>query len=313
VKSLEVFVVALVISASSPAADSLWLSALPAPVQADVRERPVPTFQNGFIVSYNQTVGDVWLFDKNGARTNNVRLAIPDASVMRVNDAAAAPDGRIAILATAATADGKAAPFIAWLNAAGGVDKVMRTTPFVPSWISFTQDGTLWAVGHLYNEQHTKDVPPHDVLWRFSGDGNLLQTFLPSTSFSATWPSTQSRLTASGNTVAIYFEKTREWVEIDGSSGKVSGRWIVSVPPKGTVQAIALTSSSTAILDVGLEDQNKVFKSNFFRLDRPSGKLTALDASKLGPYTILLGADADKLVMMGSEGGTFQFAIADLK
>jgi hypothetical protein len=48
----------------------------------DLRDRPVPKFRNSFIVSFSPIVADVWLFDSSGSRVSDVRLAIPDASLL---------------------------------------------------------------------------------------------------------------------------------------------------------------------------------------------------------------------------------------
>jgi len=308
-----------IMSGSMFAGEALSLNGTPAATLVDIRDRPVPKVQNGFVVSFNPLIADVWLFDESGNRVNNVRLSIPNASLVRVTDAAASPDGRIAILSSAATAEGQLAPFIAWMDSSGRLDKVVRTTPFVAHRIVFAKDGTLWAVGHLYNDQHSTDVPKHDVVWQFGSDGRMLRSLLPSNSFSHPFPSATSWLTASANTIAVYFERTSELVEIDSTSGKLLGRWTVPVPARsageiaGSVGGIALTSSGDVVMVISSEDEKRVARPGFFRFDRQSGTLIPLDTSKVAAYTMLLGADGDRLVLMGQDNGIFKFALADMK
>lgn len=297
------------------AGDALSVSSSPLPISVDIRGRPIPTFQNGFVISFEPHTGDVWRFEQGGNRVGNVRLAIPDAFVERVTSAAAAPDGRVAILASAATSDGKLAPVIAWMDSAGNLAKIVRTTPFVAHRIAFAQDGTLWAVGHLFNEQGTADVPKHDVVWRFDADGRKMHSLLPSDSFSRRWPSNTSWLTTNAGRVAVYFESTKEWAEIDNSSGKLVGRWSVSLPPAAQVGGIALTSSGLAIIAADVPDEQNANKLGIYRLDRQSGRVTPIDFSELGgAYYSLLGADGDNAVLMEHTiDGPFKIVLARVK
>lgn len=277
------WVVALTIATAGLLAnDALSVNGTPAVVTVDIRNRPIPNFQNGFVISFDPSLADVWLLDKSGNRVGSVRLTIPEAFVERVTWAAAAPDGHIAILASAATADGKFAPLIAWMDSSGRLDKIVRTNPFAAHRIVFADDGTLWAVGHLFNEQGTTDVPKHDVVWQFGSDGRLLRSFLPSDSFSKRWPSTPSWLTASAGKIAVFFESTKEWAEIDSSSGKLLGRWSVALPAGAVVGGIAITSSGTAIIKADSPDEKKVYQLGIYSFDRQSGKLVPLDLTKLG-------------------------------
>jgi len=151
----------------------------------DISDRPIPKFENGYVISFEPNLANVWLFDRSGERVKSISLTLPSpyVSVTRIVDAAVSPDGLLAISASATTSDGKVAHLIAWFDASGSLAKIVRTTPFAAHQIAFAGKGTLWAVGNLYSEQRTRDIPAHDVVWQFGADGTVLRTLLPDTSF----------------------------------------------------------------------------------------------------------------------------------
>jgi hypothetical protein len=295
------FVVSLGIAVGA-ASDALLLNGPPAPFMTDISNRPIPKFENGFVISFDPRPANVWLFDRQGNRVRELVLSVPSpyVSVVRISDAAASRDGRVAIAATATTDNGKAGTLIAWFDSSGNPQKIVRTAPFASHQVAFATDGTLWAVGNVYNEQRTSDVPVHDVVQHFDVDGRVLGTLLPNISFNTRgYPASGAFLRTANGKMAIYFVRTKEWVEI-ANSGELLGRWPVPIAAAARVTGIALTSSGTVLFTADFPDGKNEQEPAVYRFDKRSGKLVQLDASALGgEYPMLLGADGDHLAIFG--------------
>lgn len=267
-------------------------------LSVDVGDRPVPKVNNGYVISRHPDLGNVWLIDRGGDRAVSVQVTIPEASVVRVNDAAAGPSGQVAVLATATTPDGKLAPFIAWYSASGQLERVVRTTPFAAAHILFSPSGTLWAVGNLYNEEYTTDVPRHDVLWEFDSNGVKKRSVLSSDLLGPRWRSGASWLAMNGNKIGVFCERAKLWFDIDAPSATVLGRHVVALPADAQVGAIALTASGDRLLEIGDPNVEGSAAYSLFRLDPVSGKLVRLEISvPKGTYVSLIGADQDLIFL----------------
>jgi uncharacterized iron-regulated membrane protein len=140
----------------------------------------------------------------------------------------------------------------------------------------------------------------HDVVQHFDVDGRVLGTLLPNISFNTRgYPASGAFLRTANGRMAIYFARTKEWVEI-ANSGELLGRWPVPIAAAARVTGIALTSSGTVLFTADFPDGKNEQEPAVYRFDKRSGKLVQLDASALGgEYPMLLGADGDHLAIFG--------------
>src|SRR5579884_1742491 len=186
VKNLAVVaaVSGLLVYAPARAGDIALRALKSAALVADTNGRTTPRYENGFIISCASTLGSIWVFDEAGVRVRDVRVVLPDADFERINSTAVSRDGRLVAAVTFYSADGKMAKGLAWIGSSGEITKVVRTSPFAVRQLSFADDGTLWALGDVYDDTFTNHpVGPYDLLWHFDSNGNRIGTALPVSSF----------------------------------------------------------------------------------------------------------------------------------
>src|SRR5436190_6058716 len=116
-------------------------------VNYDFGLRPLPKWENGFLIAY-QTFKEpsaVFLFDRSGQLALQTKIEIPNYGEIKIFDVAASSDGKVAI---AASGTGVGA-FVAWLGSTGAVERVINTKDFPITRVRFAPDGTLWGMGRF--------------------------------------------------------------------------------------------------------------------------------------------------------------------
>ena len=267
--------------------------------------KPMPKWENGFVLAFEMDSPEVFAWNREGQLATRATIRIADSLVVRVWAIAAMESGVLAVAGSAATAD-RGATFIAWLDASGVINRVVRTTPFAARNLSFAKDGTLWAFGRVV-DRNSRTEPPHDVLRQYDSEGRLLRSLLPRQSFvDRQHPSSLSFMTSSGGRVGIYSLIANEWIEVS-LLGEILGRW------KGVNLASGSKLGGAAILPSGdvyaSELQNTGTgppgRTAFFRLDKETGAWRIVAADDLlledGRGAIMiLGVDQEKLVVVKS-------------
>jgi len=277
-------------------------------INYDFGNKPVPKWEHGFLLmrQYDEYPATVLAFDRNGRTVRQANISFPDAVRVILRSAAAAPNGNIAVSGGAWTADGAFASFIAWINAASLVERVVRTEPFAAFRICFDDTGTLWAVGR----EHTADFrgePQHNILRHYSSDGQLLESLLSRgsiTSYNHMHPAEDAYLTASGDRVGLYSVPAREWIEIS-LSGAVLGRWNgLETTSDSRIVSAGLTSDGLAYVNVLPRNtaSQAGTRPQLFLLDKSSGTWKPIDGtSLLGEIkrrsVKVLGSDGRQLVI----------------
>jgi hypothetical protein len=262
--------------------------------------QPIPEYQNGLLLARDTDHRTVRFFDTTGKLRGHVVLSVPDAAVTSTRSMAAAPDGGVAVAASVKNADGASASVIIWLNASGGVERVVRTTPFAAFHLAFAGDGTLWAVGREHDTrfEHTAE---HNILRRYDRQGRVVSSLLPKTSFHVPpgpWhPASQSWLTASGDRVGFYSVTAGEWVEAS-LSGEILGRWKPGgIKPGEDVLGVALTTSGGVYVSTQIQ---RVRQTPVYCLDKAANEFVRVQMGDLAePYhgwVKVLGSDGEDVV-----------------
>jgi hypothetical protein len=111
-------------------------------------EQPVARYQAGSLFSRDSSLANLWVENLTGSGTSLEKpLTLPDSFRVMISDVAVSFDGMIAASASANDREGNGFTAIAWLKSDGSLIRVVRTTPFGARQVSFTADGSLWAIG----------------------------------------------------------------------------------------------------------------------------------------------------------------------
>ena len=269
----------------------------------DFSWKPVPTWQNGFFLSWDYPEPVLFMFDSRGRLRNQVTIRIPNAGSIMITHASASPSGAMAVSGSASSG-GAGAAFIAWIDSGGVTQRVVRTTPFAPYRLYYASDGTLWVLGRVIDHSATEDSP-HDILRHYGADGTLIRSTLPSDSFSSSsgrHPSSGSFLAGSKALIGVYSVGRNEWVEVSRESSQITGRWPgVSLASGDKITGAAITESGSVYVSVKLR-QHPPTNNVVYRLDRAKESWVPLDATsvvgdKPGRVVTLFGADGNRLVV----------------
>jgi hypothetical protein len=284
----------LLLLASPALAQDVWLN-------YSFSERPVPKWQNGYLLAY-QTYREpsaLFAFDRSGQMVLNKRIEIPGSGEIIIRDTAASIDGRFAITGSG-TATGR---FIASLTPSGAMAWIVKSTDFAAERIGFAPDGTLWAFGHVFGPSIRKpeDVPDHPTLRQYDSEGHLARSVLPKSSFAlTTWkqPDMRAYMVPTRDRIGIYSDSAREWVEVS-FDGEVLGRWKgMELPEYDFATGAALLPNGHVYVSVQYHTSPRTeVLLQVFKLDKQSGRWSIVDQN---PDTHdILGVDGDQVVMWG--------------
>ena len=269
--------------------------------------QPVGRYQAGSLFSRDSSLSILWVENLTGNGTSLEKpLTLPESFRVMISDVAVGFDGTIAASASANDREGNGFVSIAWLKSDGSLIRVVRTTPFGARQVSFTADGSLWAIGmETVVEGVRKESPVHDVLRRYGPDGELLGTYLPRLSLSAGWPhpSHGGLLVTSKERVGFISEKAGKWAVLAGD-GTILGQGAISAPEGFKIYVAAITDSGRLFVSGTWRGEKMPASGNFpripvFEIDPNSGELQLVDMSgALGERESanLIGADGEQLV-----------------
>ena len=182
--------------------------------------------------------------------------------------------------------DGKGALWL-W-NSAGSNIRVIQAPDYVPTYVAFAPDGSIWTTGTRdQTNRHTRD--DYAILRHFSREGRLLGAYLPRSSFPidrepAEPVTALSALRIANGRIGVYLpgggRKHHVWIELD-LNGRELGRWLLNqidgYPAAFTEAGEVYTRSTDGI----------------YRLDRAAGKWIVNTVASPGT---LIGADGESLV-----------------
>ncbi|NWF82205.1 MAG: hypothetical protein HXY18_00065 [Bryobacteraceae bacterium] len=260
-------------------------------------------------------------FDKAGALVAEAKLALPEATSVRVRDVAVASNGDFVAAASAQNASGALSSVIAWVDSRGRLIRAVRTSPFAAMRIAFASDGTLWAAGRVHDEEFNS-VPNHNLIRVYDPQGRLIKSLLPSGSFAAgrQHPAAEAFLVSGKDRVGFYSAPASEWVEMS-LSGELLGRWKTAIPEEGTwLMGVALTSSGDVYLGgfnrtspPSGNENDRPPSSVLYRLNKSDGSLSRVDAL---PFVgarkdvLLLAAEGQQLVYCRKSPRTLDWVLA---
>ena len=261
------------------------------------------------------------VFDGKSQNAWNVRLDIPGATRIIISDAAFRPvDGTLVVTATTQTVSGEKAALLCFADATGKTTLTHRLNPFLGQLVTVSSDGRIWVFGQNIAD-NIEDAVLHDayVFQVFNADGTLAtsHTLASTVSPKKIIPigesrSGMSRLISSGDRVGLYVARLNQWSEYANTDGRLLGKWVIPFPTVKvdgidyslTPAGVALTASNR-LFGYFWNKQAPRFKGlGYYEFDRVSGIWKSVSEMNLGKYSMLWGAEGEKLlVSTGSPSG----------
>ena len=287
---------------------SAQVAVLQAPVRAehflnrDIAHQPIPTYRSGYVFSMNQSLTGIWVDHVVNGNEIEKLITLPGSFRVSIESIAISFDDRIAVSATAVDREGRSSPVIAWLHIDGSIVRIIQTSPFGARHISFTGDGSLWAVGvETEPAEPTKVKVDHDVMRQYNPEGELVRTLLPRLGLpSADWHVVEeSLLFTSNNHVAFVSKSSRKWILVS-NEGIILDEGVLSIPDGIDIYQGALTNSGRIFLagsGIGYTHENQSIVNPIYEINRGRSVLdTVLSQSALISDGLLIGSENQSLV-----------------
>jgi len=284
----------------------------------------IPKWEQSFLVSWKQdisssdTADNLFLHDRDGAAVGKARIWVEGASFLRIEDAAARKDGRVAVVGWAVTNSGTLAAFVADVSVAQRSAHIIQTSPFEGRAVGFGPDGTIWVLGFELGPGRSREpAPDHYMVQHFGTDDVLEDQHLLRSNFDCELARDINgvpRVAASDDRIGLFAPFCRMWVELS-PTGEVLNQWKwapLSPVRNGNETAegirwVALTSTNELY---GWSNRGRS-QRNLFRFDRKTSVWVPLEtaaAQSAGALLALLGSDGDALVsrIVGKKVGWFK-------
>ena len=249
----------------------------------------------------NDSAGPViFSIDREG-RKDEFLFTLKDAAKIRIYSVARSQKGEVALAGSAYTTDLRGATFVARIAPGFERQTVIRTWPYCPAVVALGEDGVLWAVGNLKNEDGTADVITGHLLRRYDPAGKMLSS-----------KQIAIRDFQGAGDDATYLRASRdrvgwltgpEYIEfaLDGSE---TGRYPV---PGATsyrdVAGLAMADDGNVVISCDRRD-----KYELLQLDREKGVWVRLVLPHSPPPWTVLGFDGTTLVGSTGNGRLSRFA-----
>jgi hypothetical protein len=278
-------------------------------------ERPVPVITRGYVLYPGDEDGSVTVYataEDQAKIVFQTTIHPEGSSIVRIYGLAAASPGVFASACGTSTT-GAGAPnggFIAFFGP--GTTQVLVPLPSLgPSRIAFAGDGTLWALVREHDSTFN-ELAEYDFLRHYDASGKFLGSAIPRSSVkSASIPTSTASISASNDTIGVYFDRAGVWLEL-GYDGSVKGRSQVPGIQMSSGQKVTqfdrleLTGSNEVVrvsMLSGKENTDHVTRVAHLHKSDASLDSSPVDSSALPsrqPY--FLGMDGDQFVWAGNPG-----------
>ncbi|MDX2152650.1 MAG: hypothetical protein SFV54_18055 [Bryobacteraceae bacterium] len=271
-----------------------------------------PVWRNGMLVGILGTdvqAPTIYTIDRDGRREEflftleeAVRITIAQVSVSR--------SGELAAVGFATTNDLRGATFVARISPDRKSQIVTRTWPYIPGTVEFASDGTIWTIGHVTNNDRTRDLE-FDVLRRFDSTGRLLST--KTVHLRRRRPGTTSSFFQAVRDRVAWFTLSGEYIEFDLGGAEI---YRLDGPP-GTVDqhyedsfkhvSMAVTEAGNVIVAKGGSES----EPRFYQLDRDSKSWVPLIGAgqQTGQWPRIFGSDGEVILVRAALGKIRRFRL----
>jgi len=154
------------------------------PITYSLAGKQVPVWTGGGLVAIENNGGVPALvaFGKEGRAVFSTSFSVPESSSTWIWSYARGKDGMLALCGSAWAADGRGAPFLAWVSPDGVNAQIAQVGLYNPKNIVVAPDGTFWTVGREIIDG--KESPPGVdrngyVIRHFDREGKPLKGYIP--------------------------------------------------------------------------------------------------------------------------------------
>ena len=226
-------------------------------------------------------------YDRTGNVFREATVWLNNSERVSVGDAAVTKNGKLVVTGSALDSKGVIADFVASIGDDGHLDKVIRTSPFLPVYVaSCDAEGTVWIYG---KERYVPDrgIPNVLRLRNYSFEKGELAAMLEISGSDPGWTLTggkyadQISLRCNSQTVVLYNAATGEYINYE-----------VKTKNLRTIKVGPLDPAKVHITGFALTESGDVFASLFYRskLPRMSGLFKLTLDGKGGAYWVPISA-----------------------
>jgi len=274
----------------------------------------MPRWSHGFLVSWkfdtlpSDTGANVSLYDQNAKLVGKTRIWVDGASFLRIDDAAATKDGRLAVVGWATTSSGTFAGFFADASITQGSGRIVQTAPFNGHAVAFAPDGTIWVFGVVRGPgDGAEPAPDYYMVQHFGSDDVLKEQHLLRSDFPCELGAFgMPQVVASADRIGLFSPSCMTYVELS-FTGNLLGNWRWSpISPMHNVHEIAGMKygiEEKMMRSVALTPSNELYgvrnapgNERLFRFDRNSSQWLPVKTD--AGFSLLLGNDGESIVTL---------------
>lgn len=120
------------------------------------------------------------IVDRQAKTVSRRRFWIPEASAVKIFDAAASEAKQVAVVGHATGPTGQYNGYLAIIDLPSDATKIIPTAPFEGQSVAWGPNGSIWVLGYeLTAERKLLAAPPHATLHQFDRQGKLVAEHLP--------------------------------------------------------------------------------------------------------------------------------------
>ena len=200
-------------------------------------------WSHGYTIYAADEGGSVSVYDTKGTNPNVVlqsRLLPDGATSLLITDATASPSGNVfAASGTASASNGPITGLLAFFGP--GRTPLLVQLPNTGLFrVVFADDGTVWAMVRQ-TDSSFEELGDYNIMRHYDANGKYLGSAIPRSTFIGKRPPMYTpSLSSSKDTIGIFFDRPKLWVEMS-YNGSVKGQWTVPAVPLAQGQTLPIS------------------------------------------------------------------------
>jgi hypothetical protein len=278
------------------------------PGRANLCERPV--WSGGAFVRCEVdgvTTPVIHSIDATG-QDSLVVFSLSGATTINVRGIAHGRSNALALVGTGFDGDGHLGHFVSWVSPDRKVINTMRTTGYVPNFVSIAPDGTMWTVGWEPSDHNNAASPLNPeayVLRHFDSSVKLVDAFVPQHTMSRHHLTGTIGYLASSSSRVGWYQDKGPYLEVTFADKKVTEYPGISLHAHEIILGLAIVDDGSVFVNTSAYEGSRGF--HLYELDRKRAEWVPLDwptfESTQPKLWNLLGGDGDTLMFRTSTEG----------